>query len=113
MTANLYKIEIFLPEEAQDAILEALARSHAGEIGEYDHCFALTPVAGTFRPREGAHPFVGNAGEINYVNELKLEVNCRGEDVAAAVQAVRLVHPYEEPLINVIALHNGEFGATL
>ncbi len=112
MTTNYYKIEVFLPEEAQEVIMEALAATRAGEIGDYERCFAFSPVTGTFRPKEGAHPHTGNVGEITFVKEFKLEVNCRKEDVSAAIQAVRSAHPYEEPLINVIALHNGEFGAT-
>ncbi|MHC1781260.1 MAG: cytochrome C biogenesis protein [Anaerolineaceae bacterium] len=112
MPSNQYKIEIFLPEEALDSVMGALTRAHAGVIGDYDRCFAFAPVTGTFRPGEGAHPYIGAMGEITYVNEIKLEVNCRGEDVAGAIQAVRKVHPYEEPVINVVELHNGEFGAT-
>jgi hypothetical protein len=113
MSTNLFKIEVFLPEEAQEVIMKALAGTRAGEIGNYERCFALTPVTGTFRPKEGGHPHTGNVGEIAFVKELKLEVNCRKEDVSAAIKAVRQAHPYEEPLINVISLQNGEFGATL
>jgi hypothetical protein len=112
MTLGFYKIEIFLPEEALEGVMEALARAHAGEIGDYDRCFTFAPVTGTFRPREGAHPYTGAVGEITFANEIKLEVNCRKLDVAAAIQAIREAHPYEEPVINVVHLHNGEFGAT-
>jgi hypothetical protein len=112
MATDLYKIEIFLPEGVLENMMDALAEAHAGEIGAYDRCFAISDMRGTFRPKPGANPYSGQVGKITWGAELKLEVNCRCEHVAAAVAAVRRVHPYEEPVINVLPLHNGEFGAT-
>lgn len=37
--------------------------------------------------------------------ELKVEVTCQTERVEATVAAIRAVHPYEEPVINVIPLY--------
>ena len=37
--------------------------------------------------------------------ELKVEVTCRTERVEETLKAVKVVHPYEEPVINVIPLY--------
>ena len=36
--------------------------------------------------------------------ELKVEVSCKGENLAATLAALRAAHPYEEPVINVLPL---------
>jgi uncharacterized membrane protein len=98
------KLEIFVPQDHAMKLADALSEIGVGVIGNYDHCVALTPVRGFFRPREGADPFEGTVGEINEVAEYKLEVNCKRELVKDAIEVIKRVHPYEEPLINVIPL---------
>jgi hypothetical protein len=104
-----YKLEVFLPEEALPSVMEALHQAGAGVIGNYDHCFAWSSVNGSWRPLPGAQPYLGEVGQISQSSECKLEVNCAAEKIKDAIAAVRRVHPYEEPLINVIPLANGEF----
>ena len=108
-----FKLEIFAPAEAVDEIIDALAEAHAGEIGNYDHCTSITQVEGSYRPLEGAKPAVGEIGKMYFGGECKIEMNCREEYLMEAIQAVREVHPYEEPVINVIPLANARYGATM
>ena len=103
------KLEVFVPQGHVEKVRDALAEAGVGVIGNYDHCFAISPVQGSFRPLEGANPFDGVIGEIRYTTEYKIEVNCRREQVQEAIQAVRGSHPYEEPLINVFPLANHLF----
>jgi len=100
------KLEIFAPAQAVEAILSALHEAGAGRVGKYDHCVAISTVKGYWRPLDGADPFDGQVGAISEGTESKLEINCKAELVRAAIQAVRQVHPYEEPLINVVPLVN-------
>lgn len=100
------KLEIFVPQEHAMKIRDELAKIGVGVIGNYDHCVALTPVRGFFRPLPGANPFKGEEGKISEVAEYKVEVNCKRELVKDAVKVIKSVHPYEEPLINVIPLAN-------
>jgi hypothetical protein len=108
-----FKLEIFAPSEAVDEILDALSGAHAGVIGNYDHCSTISQVESSHRPLEGATPAVGEVGKLFYGSECKIEVNCREEFLLEAIQAVRDVHPYEEPMINVIPLANARYGATI
>jgi hypothetical protein len=107
-----FKLEIFIPAEKLDELLETLAQTHAGEIGKYDHCTSITRVEGTWRPLEGADPAVGSVGQLHKGSEYKVEVNCREQYLAETIRAVRAMHPYEEPLINIVPLANSRFKAT-
>ncbi len=103
------KIEVFVPQEHALAVRDELARAGVGIIGNYDHCVSLTAVRGFFRPLPGANPAEGEVGQINEVAEYKLEVTCPRERVPEALRAIRRVHPYEEPVINIIPLANHLF----
>lgn len=103
------KLEIFVPHDYALKVRDQLAKIGVGVIGKYDHCFAMTQVTGYFRPLEGAKPFNGEVGKIKVVTEYKIEVNCKRELVKDAIQAIKRVHPYEEPLVNVIPLVNHLF----
>ena len=39
-------------------------------------------------------------------DELKVEVNVEKDKLKQTIQAIRAIHPYEEPLINVIRLYS-------
>lgn len=103
------KLEIFTPQDHAMKIADALAEIGVGVIGNYDHCVALIPVRGFFRPLPGSNPFDGEEGKLSEVAEYKIEVNCRRELVEEAVKVIKSVHPYEEPLINILPLANHLF----
>ena len=103
------KLEIFVPQEYALQIRDELAKIGVGRIGNYDHCVAIYPVQGSFRPLPGADPFEGEIGKISEGTEYKIEVNCRRELVEEALLLIRKIHPYEEPLINIFPLANHLF----
>ena len=104
------KMEIFVPQDHALNLRDELAKIGVGVVGNYDHCVALTPVQGYYRPVEGSNPYEGEVGRISEVIEYKLEVNCKRELVNKAIKVIKQVHPYEEPLINIIPLANHLFG---
>jgi hypothetical protein len=104
-----YKIEIFIPEEFVTMLRDELAQVGAGRIGNYDHCLAFSLVHGSWRPLQGSDPYDGEIGKISEGTEAKVEVNCRGDLVHAALEAIRRIHPYDEPLVNIIPLANHLF----
>jgi hypothetical protein len=108
-----FKLEIFAPQESIDDVLEALASNHAGEIRNYSHCVSVSEVQGQWFAREGSNPAVGETGKLYSGMEYKIEVNCREEYLVEAIHAVREVHPYEEPVINVYPLANTRYGGTV
>ena len=98
------KIEVFVPETHLEQLQETLRKVGAGKIGNYDSCTSYSRVKGTWRPLRGANPYDGKEGEISEGEELKVEVVIDGDCAMDVVEAIRKIHPYEEPLINLIPL---------
>ena len=103
------KLEIFIPESHFAVLQKALQAVDAGHIGRYDCCLSYSRVTGCWRPLAGTDPYIGRENEISEEPELKVEVTCRTENTDRTVEAVKAVHPYEEPVINVIPLYRTSF----
>lgn len=103
------KLEIFVPQEYALKIRDELAKIGVGRVGNYDHCMAMYPVQGSYRPLEGANPFEGTIGVVSESVEYKIEVNCKRGLVNDAIKVIKSMHPYEEPLINIFPLANHLF----
>ena len=99
------KLEIFLPAAYLEVLQRALREVDAGHIGRYDCCLSYAPVTSCWRPLEGTRPYLGTQGAVSCEPELKVEVVCPTDRVEEVVAAVKEVHPYEEPVINVIPLY--------
>lgn len=105
MEFNYCKLEIFLPETHLPQLRQALQEVDAGHIGNYDSCLSFSPVTSCWRPLEGTHPYLGTAGELCTQEEIKVEVTCLTCHLTQTLAAIKAVHPYEEPVINVIPLY--------
>lgn len=106
------KVEIFIPTEFVAGLRLEIARAGAGRIGSYDNCSTVMEVRGYWRPLETAQPFAGEIGKIETGTECKVEVNCPYDRVSDVLAAIKNVHPYEQPVINLIPLLNDQFPAT-
>jgi hypothetical protein len=91
-----YKLVWFVPEEALDATRDAVFAAGAGRIGDYDHCSWYAMGVGTFLPREGADPAIGEVGREEHVPELRVETVVPVERAEEIVRALVAAHPYEE-----------------
>ena len=98
------KLEIFIPESHFPALCQALWEADAGHIGGYDRCLSYSRATGCWRPLEGTSPYLGREGEVCRAPELKVEAVCPAREADRVLAAVKRVHPYEEPVINVIPL---------
>lgn len=104
------KIEVYLPMEYLAPLRDALHEAGACRVGKYDHVVSYQPTEGFWRPLPGSEPYDGKVGEISCGCECKLEFRCDAALVDKAVKVIRCVHPYEEPLINILPLLNEQFG---
>ena len=102
--AGYFKLEIFIPETHLNKLQKALQNVDAGHIGQYDSCLSYSQVTGVWRPLDGTNPYIGTHNEICYAPELKVEVCCKQENLLRTIQAIKGIHPYEEPVINIIPL---------
>ena len=89
MTIQYLKLEIFIPATHFRILQKALQSVDAGHIGNYNSCLSYSPVKGTWRPLEGTTPYISKKNEI----------------LEKTMAAVKEIHPYEEPVINVIPLY--------
>lgn len=99
-----FKIVVFVPESDGEAVRIAMGEAGAGRIGNYDYCSFTTRGIGRFRPLEGARPAIGAVGQLEDIAEERIETVCAADRLAEVVSAIRRVHPYEEPAIDVYAL---------
>lgn len=93
---GLRKLVVFVPEEALDAVSEALNAGGAGVIGDYTRCTFRSPGTGTFLPGESSDPYSGERGTLQYESEVRVETVVAAHDAPRAVRYAREAHPYEE-----------------
>lgn len=103
--SELLKLAVFVPLTHQEQLLDALL-PYSGMPGNYADCSFRTAGLGTFKPLEGANPFLGSVGTRETVEECRLEMVMRRSEVQPALKALRRAHPYEEPAFDLIPLHN-------
>lgn len=104
-TEELVKLAVFVPRGSEEQVMEALFR-FSGFIGNYSDCSFQAAGIGTFKPLEGAHPYIGQVGKREYAEESRVEALLRKEDLPAAVNALVKAHPYEEPAYDLYPLLN-------
>lgn len=103
---KLLKLTVYVPEAAADELRLALADAGAGEIGNYDFCSYTVKGEGRFRAKSGANPYVGVIGEIHKEREECINAVLPIWQRGAVEQAIRQVHPYEEPAYEFLTLDN-------
>ena len=93
-----------MPEDALDAVRDAVFAAGAGRIGGYERCSWYAAGTGTFLGGEGTNPAVGAAGSEQRIPELRLETVFPAERQDDVLAALRAAHPYEEPAFDVYEL---------
>ncbi|MDA9325220.1 Nif3-like dinuclear metal center hexameric protein [Flavobacteriales bacterium] len=69
----LKQLVVYCPLTHSEALKEAMLDNGAGSFTNYDNCSFSSIGQGTFRPKEGSSPFVGDIGEIYDSKEVRLE----------------------------------------
>lgn len=98
---ELVKLVVFVPEENADEVRQALGEAGAGKIGEYSFCSFSIKGVGRFKPGDNASPHIGAAGQIESVDEERIEVACEKNQVNEIIEVIKKVHPYEEVVIDI------------
>jgi dinuclear metal center YbgI/SA1388 family protein len=101
----LLKLAVYVPQSHQEALLEVLLPFAAAQ-GSYADCSFRVVGTGTFKPLDGSAPFIGTVGRREQVEECRIELLLRKEDLSAALKALGAAHPYEEPAFDIIPLLN-------
>lgn len=101
-----HKLVVFVPRDYEEKVRNAICEAGAGWIGKYSHCTFRTQGTGTFKPLEGARPFLGKVGEIEEADETRLETILPKEEASKVIRAMLAVHPYEEAAFDLYPLAN-------
>ncbi len=110
---TLGKLVTFVPSGHTETVLKAMHDAGAGNIGNYANCSFRLEGTGTFKPLEGADPFLGKPGEQEYVSETRVEVIFPLVAERRILDALRSAHPYEEVAyyVSVLSNENQEVGS--
>lgn len=103
---TLDKWGVMVPLDAAPAVKAAVFDAGAGSLGDYRECSFEFSGVGQFRPVDGANPAIGAVGELEQVNELRVEFVAPTPARRAIERALREAHPYEEPAFDIVQLEN-------
>jgi len=102
--SNSVKLVVTVPESHADVVREAMAKAGAGDIGNYSFCSFSSKGIGRFKPKKGAHPAIGKVGELELVEEERIEATCHRDVLNDVIAAIKRVHPYEEIALDIYPL---------
>lgn len=106
--SELSKLVLFVPVGFEEQLLSAL-QPFMVTMGNYRDCSFRVTGTGTYRPVEGAKPFIGVPGAREEVAETRIEVLVRKRDQQSLVKLLHAAHPYEEPAFDFYqVLNQGE-----
>ncbi len=93
----VYILVVYIPSTHTEEVKEALFAAGAGTLGSYSRCSFEVQGTGQFMPLEDAHPFLGEKGVCERVDEVRVEMAVREDVMEAVIKALRAAHPYEVP----------------
>ncbi|TLS20713.1 uncharacterized protein PpBr36_11001 [Pyricularia pennisetigena] len=107
MATTRFRLVFRAPLCSVDACKQAIFQAGAGKYKEYSECCFTVVGTGQFRPGDAANPHIGRVGNLENVEEARVETVCIGEEIIkAAVEALKIAHPYEEPSYEVYKLED-------
>lgn len=98
----MYKLTVFIPDDALESVKTALFDAGAGHIGNYSHCCWQVQGIGQFQPLAGSQPHIGKPHQLEKVNEWRVEMVVSEDNISAVIKALKQAHPYETPAYDVI-----------
>jgi dinuclear metal center YbgI/SA1388 family protein len=103
---KLKKLVVYVPRESTVKVKEAIGDAGAGAIGEYSHCLYTTSGTGQFLPGKNANPYIGHKGQLEEVEEDRVETIYPEALEGKVIRAMIKAHPYEEVAYDIYPLDN-------
>ncbi|WP_300407525.1 YqfO family protein [uncultured Psychrobacter sp.] len=98
----MYKLTVFIPEEALEKVKAALFAAGAGTIGNYEQCCWQVKGEGQFMPMADSNPHLGSQDKLEKVAEWRVEMVVKTSMIAEVIEALKQAHPYETPAYDVL-----------
>jgi len=102
----MYKLTVFMPDEALEVVKSALFAAGAGTIGDYEQCCWQVQGRGQFKPLAGSTPHIGTQDKLETVDEWRVEMVVAENTIEAVISALKKAHPYETPAYDVLKVLN-------
>jgi len=102
----LYKLVVYVPRDHEQNVRQAITDAGAGHIGKYSHCSFRSLGTGSFLAGEGSRPFIGQPGELEEVEEYRLETIVPQRILDKVLGSMKTSHPYEEIAYDLYPLSN-------
>lgn len=102
----IYYLYYYVPKSHLEKTKTAIFKAGAGNINNYSCCCWQTKGQGQFFPLKNSNPFLGTKGKISRVVEYKVETVCEKRHLTKVIAALKKAHPYEEPALGAILLHD-------
>lgn len=96
-----YQLVFYVPPDHCDAVKTAIFEKGAGRLGDYESCAWQVRGQGQFRANDAAQPFMGKIGQLEHIDEMRVECVMRAEVVRSVLEALIAAHPFEEPAYGV------------
>ncbi|CAN9104759.1 unnamed protein product [Alternaria alternata] len=110
-TLHKFKLVFFVPPSAVNACKAAISVP----VRDVSQAQPGTPSAALLAEEQDSsdramlpiHMYIGKVGELEEVDEYRIEAICMGRDTAVkAVEALKKAHPYEEPAYEVYKMED-------
>lgn len=101
-----YKFVVFVPKEDEERIREVICKAGGGKWKNYSCCTFNIEGKGSFIPLNGAKPYIGEVGNISYVNEVRIECIVGESVLDKVVKSTVDAHPYEEVAYDIYKIEN-------
>ncbi|MEN4915328.1 NGG1p interacting factor NIF3 [Acinetobacter pittii] len=105
----MLKLIYYVPDSHLESTKQAIFSAGAGGIGNYEHCAWQVKGIGQFKPVKGADPYIGELGELEQVDEWRVETIVIEENAKTVAKALKASHPYEEPAFEFIQIIEIDF----
>ncbi len=89
----MYKLTVFVPNNALEQVKSALFAAGAGTIGNYEHCCWQVQGTGQFRPLAGSNPHIGAHDRLEKVDEWRVEMVVATANIAKVIEALKTGAP--------------------
>ncbi|WP_318508383.1 Nif3-like dinuclear metal center hexameric protein [Bacillus sp. T3] len=103
---KLKKLVVYVPKKQSEQVKNALGSAGAGAIGNYSYCSFTSEGTGNFLPGENTNPFIGHSGELESVQEGRIETIFPASLEKRVLSAMLKAHPYEEVAYDIFPLAN-------
>lgn len=103
---QLVKIVVYVPVSHLEELKRVFFEAGAGHIGNYSECSFSVQGIGSFKPGSDAQPVVGEIGQREELEEIRIEALSPRYQAFTIVEALKKVHPYEEMAYEILPILN-------